>query len=157
LLNNWTWGLSLIALTIAIHVTGVSFPVSVLHIFRVRLESRNLGLPRKIAIVIAAFTAMGLLLAVLHGIEAAFWAAAYLWVGALDSPAAAILYSVDSMATRGASGLVLQPHRQMMGALEAADGMLLFGISTAFIFTVMQFYYQHLVLFEHPGGSVKAR
>jgi hypothetical protein len=31
-----------------------------------------------IAIVIAAFTAMGLLLAVLHGIEAAFWAAAYL-------------------------------------------------------------------------------
>jgi hypothetical protein len=36
----------------------------------------------------------------------------------------------------------------MMGALEAADGMLLFGISTAFIFTVMQFYYQHLV-FQH--------
>jgi hypothetical protein len=42
------------------------------------------------------------------------------------------------MATRGASGLVLQPHWQVMGALEAADGMLLFGISTAFIFTVMQ-------------------
>jgi len=41
------------------------------------------------------FTAMGLLLAVLHGIEAAFWAAAYLWLGALDSPGAAILYSVD--------------------------------------------------------------
>ena len=60
--------------------------------------------------------------------------------------AAAILYSVNSMATRGASELMLQPHWQMMGALEAADGMLLFGISTAFIFTVMQFYYQHLVL-----------
>ena len=157
MLDNWTWGLSLIALTIAIHVTGVTFLVSVLHSFRAQLESRNLGLPRMIAIVIAAFTAMGLLLAVQHGIEAAFWAAAYLWVGALDSPAAAILYSVDSIATRGASGLVLQPHRQMMGALEAADGMLLFGISTAFIFTVMQLYYQHLVLFEHPGGSVKAR
>ena len=157
MLDNWTWGLSLIALTIAIHATGVTFMVSVLHSFRVGLESRNLGLPHLIAIVIAAFTTMGLLLAVLHGIEAAFWAAAYLWVGALDSPAAAILYSVDSMTTRGASGLVLQPHRQMMGALEAADGMLLFGISTAFIFTVMHLYYQHLVLFEHPGGSVKAR
>ena len=43
-------------------------------------------------------------------------------------------------------GLMLHPPWQMMGALEAADGMLLFGISTAFIFTVMQFYYQHLVL-----------
>jgi hypothetical protein len=91
----------------------------------------------------------------LHGIEAAFWAAAYLWFGALDSPGAAILYSVDSMATRGASGVMLQPHWQMMGALEAADGMLLFGISTAFIFTVMQFYFQHLVL-QRPGGSIKA-
>jgi hypothetical protein len=157
LLDNWTWGLSLIALTIAIHLTGVTFLVSVLHSFRVRLESRSLGLPHVIAVVVATFTAMGLLLAVLHGIEAAFWAAAYLWLGALDSPGAAILYSVDAMATRGASGLMLQPQWQMMGALEAADGMLLFGISTAFIFTVMQLYYQHLVLLERSGGSVKAR
>ena len=59
----------------------------------------------------------------------------------------------NSMATRGASGLMLQPHWRMMGALEAADGMLLFGISTAFIFTVMQFYYQHLVFLGRPGGG----
>jgi hypothetical protein len=129
--------------------------VSVLHRFRVRLESRSLGSSHLIPIAIAAFTAMGLVLAVLHGIEAAFWAAAYLWVGALDSPGAAILYSVDSMATRGASGVMPQPHWQMMSALEAADGMLLFGISTAFIFTVMQFYFQHLVL-QWSGGSAKA-
>ena len=115
MLDNWTWGLSLIALTIAIHATCVTFMVSVLHSFRVRLESRNLVLPHLIAIVIAAFTTMGLLLAVLHGIEAAFWAAAYLWLGALDSLAAAILYSVDSMATRGASGLMLQPRWQPAG------------------------------------------
>jgi hypothetical protein len=154
-LDNWTWGLSLIALTIAIHATGVTFMVSVLHNFRVRLESGNSRLPRVVSIAIAAFTAMGLLLVVLHGIEAAFWASAYMWLGALDSPGAAILYSVDSMTTRGASGVMLQPHWQMMGALEAADGMLLFGISTAFIFTVMQFYFQHLLL-RRPGGSVKA-
>jgi hypothetical protein len=74
-----------------------------------------------------------------------------LWLGALGSPEAAILYSVDSMATRGASGVALQPHWQMMGALEAADGMLLFGISTAFIFTVMQFYYQNLLIQSSQG------
>jgi len=152
LLDNWAWGLSLIALTMAIHVTGVTFLVSVLHGFRVRLARRSLGLPHVIATVVAAFTAMGLLLALLHGIEAAIWAAAYLWLGAIESPGAAILYSIDAMATRGASGLMLQAHWQMMGALEAADGMLLFGISTAFIFTVMQFYFQHLVLLERPGG-----
>jgi hypothetical protein len=152
-LDNWIWGLSLIALTIAIHATSVTFMVSVLHSVRVRLESRTPGLPRVFAIVIGTITTMGLLLVALHLIEAAFWAAAYLWLGALESLQTAILYSVDSIATRGASGLTLQSHWQMMGALEAADGVLLFGISTAFIFTVMQFYYQHLVFRVQQGDS----
>ena len=53
---------------------------------------------------------VGLLLAVLHGIEAAIWAAAYVWLGALNFPKDAILYSLDSMTTRGASGLMLEQH-----------------------------------------------
>jgi hypothetical protein len=151
-LDIWIWGLSLIALTVAIHVTGVTFMVFVQHNIRVRLESRSLRVARVLAIVILAIVAMALLLGGLHLIEAALWAAAYLWVGALGSPEAAILYSVDSMATRGASGSMVQPHWQMLGALEAADGMLLFGISTAFVFTVMQFYYQHLVFRTRPDS-----
>lgn len=155
-MDNWTWGLSLIALTIAIHATGVTLMVSALHSIRIRLESGSLGLPHLFAIVIGTITATGLLLAALHGIEAALWAAAYLWLGALRAPEAAILYSVDSMATRGASGLALQSHWQMMGALEATNGMLLFGISAAFIFTVMQFYYQHLMFRTRRDGSARA-
>jgi hypothetical protein len=132
------------------------FMVSVLHKFRVRLESRNPGLRRVFAIVIGTITIMGLLLAALHMIEAALWAAAYVWLGALGSLGAAILYSADSIATRGASGLMLQSHWQMMGALEAADGVLLFGISTAFIFTVMQFFYMDLVSHVQPDVPTKA-
>jgi len=131
--------------------------VAALHNIRVRLEIRGLRLPDVIVIVIGVITARGLLLAVLHGIEAAFWSALYLWLGALGSPGTAMLYSLDSMATRGASGVTLQPHWQMLGALEAADGMLLFGISTAFIFTVMQFYYQRLVLRAPPDVSTGAK
>jgi hypothetical protein len=48
------------------------------------------------------------------------------------------------MTTRGASGLILRPNWQIMGAIEAIDGMLLFGISTAFIFAMMQAYWQKL-------------
>jgi hypothetical protein len=139
---NWTWGLSLIALTIAIHATGVVVLALVGLRIRVRIENRRLGL--RYVIVIGLVAAAGLLLAVLHGIEAAIWAAAYLSLGALDSPLHAILYSVDSMSTRGASGLTLQGHWRMMGALEAVDGMLLFGISTAYIFALMQAYWPML-------------
>lgn len=149
---NWAWGLSVIALTIAVHATGVAFMVFVVHSIRLRLESRGFGLLRALAIVIGEITAIGLLLATLHGLEAAFWAAVYLWLGAFGSPEAAMVYSIDTMATRGASGFVLEPRWQMMGALEAVDGMLLFGISAAFIFTVMQLYYQRILLIERPNG-----
>src|ERR1700730_19430239 len=110
----WTWGLSLLALTIAIHATGVVIMSIVGLRMRVRLETRNLGLRRLIPIVIGVAGAVGLLLAVLHGIEAAIWATAYLWLGALDSPTDAMLYSLDTMTTRGASGLMLQRHWQVM-------------------------------------------
>jgi hypothetical protein len=62
--------------------------------------------------------------------------AAYVWLDALGSFADALLYSVGSMTTRGAQ-VTLAPRWQMMGALEAVNGMLLFGISTAYIFAVL--------------------
>lgn len=141
---SWIWSPSLIALTVAIHVLGVAMMALVMEKIRFQLDNRSLGLRYVIPIVIGLVGAVGLLLAVLHGIEATIWAAAYLWLGALGSPRDAMLYSVDSMSTRGASGLRLQRHWQMMGALEAGDGMLLFGISTAYIFAMMQIYWPML-------------
>jgi hypothetical protein len=141
---NWAWGLSLIALTIAIHTMGVVMMAVAGLWIRARLETRSLGFWRATLIVIGVIGTAGLLLAVLHGIEATIWAAAYVCLGALDSLTDAILYSVDSMTTRGASGLMLEQHWRMMGALEAANGMLLFGISTAYIFAVLQVYWSML-------------
>jgi hypothetical protein len=141
-LENWAWSLSLIALTITIHAGGVALMAFVTLDIRTRLEREKRLKSRQVfAIVIGLIGSVGLLLAILHGIEAALWAAAYWWLGALKSVAEALLYSLDSISTRGASGLMLENHWRMMGALEAADGMLLFGISTAYIFTVMQAYW----------------
>ena len=149
-MENWTWGLSLIALTIAMHGAGVISMALVGVSIRARIESRNhLTLRHVAAIQIGLIAAVGLLLAALHGMEAALWAAAYWWLGALNSPSDAILYSVDSMSTRGASGLTLEPHWRLIGALEAMDGMLLFGISTAYIFAIMQAYWS-LMTRRHP-------
>ena len=131
-------------MTMAIHATGVVFMALAELRIRVKLEPQHLGLRHLLPATIGVVGAVGLLLAVLHVMEAAIWAAAYVWLGVLDSPQDAILYSLDSMVTRGASGLTLQRDWGMMGALEAADGMLLFGISTAFIFAVMLGYWPML-------------
>ena len=55
------------------------------------------------------------------------------------------------MSTRGASGLTLQRPWQMMGPLEAVDGMLLFGVSTAYLFSVMQTYWSMLAAPATPS------
>jgi len=141
---SWHWGLSLIALTVAIHATAVVMMAFVMVRIRVRLEARGFNLWYLLAILIFIIVVIALLLAVLHGIECGIWAAAYLWLGALDSPIDALLYSIDSMSTRGASGLTLQRHWRIMGALEAVDGMLLFGVSAAYIFAVMQVFWSML-------------
>ena len=145
------WGLLLIVLTVAIHATAVVMLAFAGVRIRVRVETRDLKLWNLIVIIICIVGVFGLLLAVVHGIECGIWAAAYVWLGALDSPMDALLYSVDSMSTRGASGLGLQQHWRMMGALEAVNGMLLFGVSTAYLFAMMQVYWSMLTAQATPG------
>jgi hypothetical protein len=138
---SWRWGLSLIVLTMAFHAVAVVMMGIVAAKIRLRLETRRFDLWKLIPIMICMVTVIGLLLAVTLVIECGIWAAAYLRLGALDSPLDALLFSIDSMSTRGASGLTLQRHWQLMGALEAVNGMLLFGLSTAWLFTVGQGYW----------------
>ena len=150
---SWRWGLSLIALTMAIHAAAVVMMGIAAVKIRLRLETRGFVLWHLIPIMTCIVGVMGLLLAVVLVIECGIWAVAYLWLGALDSPLDALLFSIDSMSTRGASGLTLQRHWQLMGALESVNGMLLFGVSTAWLFTVAQGYWQMIAEHVTPSKS----
>ena len=109
-MENWAWGLSLIAVTIAMHGAGIILMALRGLNIRARIESRNhLTLGHLAAIQIGVIGTVGLHLAAPHGMEAALWAVDYWWLGALNSPTDAILYSVDAMSTRGASGLTWSP------------------------------------------------
>ncbi len=144
-LASWTLGLSLIVLTIAIHTTGVVLMAFGLESrVRVRVDTHELNRLRAIPIVIGHIGAVALILAALHGVEGILWASAYRWLGAFDSFTDASVYSLGTMTTFELPGLALPPRGQMVGALEAVNGVLLFGISTAFIFAVMQVYWSML-------------
>jgi hypothetical protein len=134
---DWAWGLPLTAITLAIHGAAVSGIAVVLTRAETSIESRR---PRRtlMALIVAATVGgVGGILAVLTGLEATIWAGAYLLLGAVGTLGDAMLYSVDSITARGSSGLELQRHWKMMGALEAVNGLLLFGISTAFLVSVI--------------------
>jgi hypothetical protein len=141
-LASWTLGLSLIVLTIAVHTTGVVLMAFGLESrIRVRVEKRKLGKVPAIPIVIGHIGAIAMILAALHGLEGVLWASAYRWLGAFDSFTDASVYSLGTMTTFEPPGLALPSRLRMVSVLEAVNGVLLFGISTAFIFAVMQAYW----------------
>ncbi|MGE4043711.1 MAG: hypothetical protein AB7F35_02575 [Acetobacteraceae bacterium] len=134
----WMGGLGLIASNIAMHAIGLIWITLMLQ--RLRSSALRPGRSRW-SLRRSAILALGMAgasLATLHALEGVLWAVAYLAFGALDNAADAILYSVDSMATRGGSGLMPDEPWRLMGALEAMAGVLLFGLSTAYLFAVLQ-------------------
>jgi hypothetical protein len=79
-----------------------------------------------------------LLLTVLHAVEAGGWAGAYVALGARPDIVSAMLYSLSAMTSYGHADVFLAKHWQLMGAIEALNGMMLFGLSTAFLFAVLR-------------------
>lgn len=148
---SWIAGLLLIAATIAIHAAGLVWIVVALRVIRRRLIALNTSAAAQPWLAIVLVGAVGAALATLHAIEAAIWAIAYLMLDAIHSLPAAMLYSIDSMTTRGDSGLILTEEWQLLGALEAANGVLLFGLSTAFLFGVVTQIWSMLPDEEAPG------
>ena len=141
---SWTLGLLLIVLTVAIHTTAVVLMAFGLEArIRARVDETP-DLRRAIPTVIVRIGAVALILAALHGLEGVLWALAYWWLGALGSFGEASVYALSTMTTFEIPGLTLPPRFQMISALEAVNGVLLFGISTAFLFAVIQVHWQLL-------------
>src|SRR3974377_1827315 len=90
---SWGWGVSLIVLTMAVHAAGIVIMAFVTMRIRVRQEKRSLSSWNLILVLTCVIGAIGLLLAVLHGLECAIWAAAYLWLWALSNALDALLAS----------------------------------------------------------------
>lgn len=132
--NNWAWGLPLIVLTVLLH----AFSLVVIR-DRIMFELPLLLRARRSEFVLAVLmVATVLMLTVLHAVEASAWAGAYVILGARADFASAMLYSLNAMTSYGHADVFLAQHWRLMGAIEALNGMLLFGLSTAFLFAVLR-------------------
>lgn len=130
---SWAWGLPLIGLTVVFHATGLGLiSRGVASTLSRARRTRNLTIHAIFALGGAALSA-----AVLHGLEGFIWAKTYRFIGALQDNRSAMLYSLNAMTSYGHENLQLAPGWQMMGALEALDGWILFGLTTAFLFSVL--------------------
>jgi hypothetical protein len=130
----WTWSLPLIVATVVFHSIGlglIDHGVSVL----LNGSGKN-RVPFLLSMSVIGGSA--LCATILHGIEGLLWALAYLLLGAVSGRQSAVLYSLNAITSYGHTNLDLKGHWQLMGALEALNGWIVFGLTTAFLFTVIQ-------------------
>jgi Ion channel len=73
-----------------------------------------------------------------HLLEIALWAAVFMLCGEFPDFGTAFYHSAVNYTTLGYGDLVMSPHWRMLGPLEAANGMLLFGVTTAMVFALVQ-------------------
>ncbi|HTY54071.1 MAG TPA: hypothetical protein VMB26_02665 [Candidatus Binataceae bacterium] len=132
--GDWVWSVPLIVLTVAIHVCGLALiGERVVHVLGQAEEHR-----RFLFKFGAVMGGTSLLATALHGLEAGIWAFAYRIVDALPDQRSAMLYSLNALTSYGHAPMFLKSKWQLMGALEALNGMLLFGLTTAFLFAMIQ-------------------
>ena len=131
---DWAWGLPLIVLTVVIHVLGLGLIAQKVVGATNRIFERR---HTTVAFVVVVGTTT-LLATCLHALEAGIWAYAYRFLGAIPDERSAVLYSLSAITSYGHANLQLSDRWQLMGALEALNGWLLFGLTTAFLFGIIE-------------------
>ncbi len=139
---NWAWSLPLIVITVIFHVIGlVLLNEQVLRARRFLHSGR--GFLASFSVVLGTATLIAILL---HALEAGMWAGLYVLLGALPDGRSALLFSLSAITTYAHEHFDLAPHWRLMGSLEALDGMILFGLTTAFLYGMIR-----ELLLDRPG------
>jgi hypothetical protein len=83
--------------------------------------------------------------------QVAVWAGAFLLCGALPDYATAFYHSAVNFTTLGYGDIVMPPGWRLLGPLEAANGVLMFGLSASAMFAVTNRVLELRLKRQHPG------
>ncbi len=130
-------GAVLIALTVIIHAVVLDKLIKFLghsHHAMFKQFKLNWRMVTLMVTVLGVFSA--------HILQIWLWALFYLGVGASLNLEEALYYSTSTFTTVGFGDVLLSDEWRLLGAFQSANGFILFGWSTAFIFEVMSKLYQ---------------
>jgi hypothetical protein len=125
-------GASAVLCTIVIQGMAVGATVNFIRRER-RLGRAGTGFWIDLAIVVLAIS----FAFVAHLLEIALWAVLFVICGEFQDFGSAYYHSAVNFTTLGYGDVIMTPSWKFLGPLEAADGALLFGVSTAMIFAVI--------------------
>jgi hypothetical protein len=135
--------------TVVVHLAGLDGLLSLTRLHLSRFKTAWLGVDR---MIVPLGIVLGLFL--LHGAEIWIYALVYRGLGVMPDLEQALFVSISTYSTLGEAGALLGPSWRIMGGLEAVNGLLLLGWSTAFLFQVLR----HLLATEDdqrlPRGAI---
>ena len=126
-------GLPMILATIVIHGLAV---LAVVHLVRHEHRVGRAGIRFWRDLLIVSGVILLALLA--HLFEIVIWALIFEFCGEFPQLSVAIYHSAVNYTSLGYGDIVMSAAWRLLGPLETADGMLMFGVSTAMIFTVIE-------------------
>ena len=125
----------MVLLTVSIHGGGL---IVLVRLFRIELsEEAALHLPAFSLRTLAFVLALALGLFALHGLEIWAYGALYLLLGALPNLETAVFFSTITYSTVGYDTQGFHESWRLVAAIEAINGVVLLGWSTAFFVTMM--------------------
>lgn len=133
MLLNIVTGCVLVILTTVVHAAAMVIALRWIRTPRGQRWASTTGVRR--VTVVATLVLIMFLASV---IEAGMWAATYLTVGAMSGFERALYFSTVTYTTLGYGDVVMEDRWRLLSAFEAANGIMMFGWTTALIVAAVQ-------------------
>ena len=118
--------------TTVIHASGMVIAIDLLKMTHVNRWGRASKLTR-----LTVVGSLVLMMFVACLVEAAVWGTIYVAVGAIEGFEPAMYFSMVTYTTLGYGDVVLEGQWRLLGSFEAANGIIMFGWTTAIIVTAV--------------------
>ena len=132
MLSELVLAFAVVAVCVIIHIGGMALFTSLLLRWRSHIQ-QNPGLLKSSLVLIITFGVVILL----HLAETIIWAGFYYSRNLFQSFETALHFSLTTYTTVGYGEILLPEHWRLLGGIEALSGPLLCGVSTAFIFAIL--------------------
>ena len=131
--NQMIIGTLMIIASVVFHVTALVYLVRILK----RIANSAIAPLTGIQSVLFLSTAV-LFIVIVHTAEAWGWALVYYGLGEFAGVDQALYFSVVTATTLGYGDFTLSDRWQLLSSFEAMGGLILFGVSVAFLFEVVR-------------------
>ena len=135
-MGTWMDGAFISGLLVSVITIAIQAMATLCVIKMVRYAARHVSGRRKIEALVVVMAAAGTLLTVFHLLEVLVWAQLYAITGATEIENV-YYFAFVNFTTLGYGDLIPARPWRILGPMTAANGMLLFGWSTAVLFAVL--------------------